>query len=399
MIPAIQPPNNFSDRLLDWFEKHGRHDLPWQYHHQDSSDIYAVWLSEIMLQQTQVATVLNYFPRFLEKFPTVQDLAWADWDQVAKLWAGLGYYARARNLHQGAKQVVDFINTHHRYPNTVAEWQTIKGVGRSTAGAITAMGVRRFGVICDGNVKRVLTRHQALDLDIAKSATDKVLWHLAESLTPKHHSGKYAQAMMDLGATLCTRSRPKCHLCPLADDCLAYSQDNPTAYPVKSKAKPKPHRHSLVIRLSHQGKNLWIKRENFEKTGGIWEGLWCLPLFTSEQKDSQPLQAGQLLKSLIQTNDLDKVQHCLTERHLIDCLNHLQIPQIAQADDIRQHIRHTLTHFHWHLYLWAIELHDNQYQAILTLLEHLQVDHHWAAMDNELAKPVAMTALLSQIKT
>ena len=162
--------NSLALRLLDWFAINGRHDLPWQQHQTDTPNPYIVWLSEVMLQQTQVTTVLPYFARFMESFPTVQDLAAAEWDMVAEHWAGLGYYARARNLHKGAKQLVEVINETGDFPQTLAGWEAISGVGPSTAGAIMAMGLHRYGVICDGNVKRVLTRWAAIDGDITKSA-------------------------------------------------------------------------------------------------------------------------------------------------------------------------------------------------------------------------------------
>ena len=213
--PFSQPTDaldSFAPRLLDWFAENGRHDLPWQQHQTDTPNPYIVWLSEVMLQQTQVTTVLPYFARFMDTFPTVQDLAAADWDVVAEHWAGLGYYARARNLHKGAKQLVAVIEETGEFPQTLAGWEAISGVGPSTAGAIMAMGLHHYGVICDGNVKRVLTRWAAIDGDITKSATTKELWALAERLTPTENSGLFAQAMMDMGATLCTRSKPACLL-------------------------------------------------------------------------------------------------------------------------------------------------------------------------------------------
>ena len=158
--------NSFAPRLLDWFSDNGRHDLPWQQHQTDTPNPYVVWLSEVMLQQTQVTTVLPYFARFMETFPAVQELAAADWDLVAEHWAGLGYYARARNLHKGAKQLVEVIEETGDFPQTLAGWEAISGVGPSTAGAIMAMGLHRYGVICDGNVKRVLTRWAAIDGDM-----------------------------------------------------------------------------------------------------------------------------------------------------------------------------------------------------------------------------------------
>ncbi|BBI69554.1 hypothetical protein PKHYL_37450 [Psychrobacter sp. KH172YL61] len=237
--------NSFAPRLLDWFAENGRHDLPWQQHQTDTPNPYVVWLSEVMLQQTQVTTVLPYFARFMDTFPTVQDLAAADWDVVAEHWAGLGYYARARNLHKGAKQLAEIIDETGDFPQTLADWEAISGVGPSTAGAIMAMGLHHYGVICDGNVKRVLTRWAAIDGDITKSATTKELWALAERLTPTENSGLFAQAMMDMGATLCMRSKPACRLCPLQEDCLAHAEGRETDYPVK--AKNSPNRVSLAM--------------------------------------------------------------------------------------------------------------------------------------------------------
>ncbi|MGP4953034.1 A/G-specific adenine glycosylase, partial [Psychrobacter sp. T6-1] len=207
--------NTFAPRLLNWFETNGRHDLPWQQHQTDTPNPYIVWLSEVMLQQTQVKTVLPYFARFMDSFPTVHDLAAADWEVIAEHWAGMGYYARARNLHKGAKQLVEVIDKTGSYPQTLEGWEAISGVGPSTAGAIMAMGLHKYGVICDGNVKRVLTRWAGIDGDITKSATTKELWALAMRLTPKEESGLFAQAMMDMGATLCVRRSPACSLCPL----------------------------------------------------------------------------------------------------------------------------------------------------------------------------------------
>ena len=276
--------NSFASRLLDWFETDGRHDLPWQQHQTDTPNPYVVWLSEVMLQQTQVKTVLPYFARFMASFPTVQDLAAAEWDTIAEHWAGMGYYARARNLHKGAKQLVDIINETGDYPQTLEGWEAISGVGPSTAGAIMAMGLHEYGVICDGNVKRVLTRWAAIDGDITKSATTKELWALAERLTPRENSGLFAQAMMDMGATLCTRSKPACLLCPLQDDCLAHAQGRETDYPVKAKKQPKPSKVSNALLIKDtDGKILWLQRPD----NGIWGGLWSLPLQFVEKIDGK----------------------------------------------------------------------------------------------------------------
>src|SRR5699024_9761300 len=281
---SITSLNSLAPRLLDWFAENGRHDLPWQQHQTDTPNPYIVWLSEVMLQQTQVTTVLPYFARFMDSFPSVQDLAAAEWDLVAEHWAGLGYYARARNLHKGAKQLVEVINETDDFPQTLAGWEAISGVGPSTAGAIMAMGLHRYGVICDGNVKRVLTRWAAIDGDITKSATTKALWALAERLTPRENSGLFAQAMMDMGATLCTRSKPACLLCPLQDDCLAHAQGRETDYPVKAKKQPKPSKVSNALLIKDtDGKILWLQRPD----NGIWGGLWSLPLQFVEKIDGK----------------------------------------------------------------------------------------------------------------
>ncbi|WP_432480970.1 A/G-specific adenine glycosylase [Moraxella sp. ZY200743] len=375
--------HTFAPRLLTWFTSHGRHDLPWQYHHQDTADIYAVWLSEIMLQQTQVATVLGYFERFIEQFPTVEDLAAANWDSVAKLWAGLGYYARARNLHKGAKQVADFIAHHGHFPQTTDEWEKISGVGRSTAGAIVSMGVRGRGVICDGNVKRVLTRWAGIDGDITKSTTNKVLWSLADTLTPTHDSGKFAQAMMDLGATVCTRTRPDCHACPLSDDCTAYQDGNPTAYPVKTKKSDKPHRHSLVFVLEFNDTLLWLKRNN---NGGIWDGLYTLPMLmidginnsTAIDLPNDLITAKKLHEQLANTQALS-----LAERQIFDTLPNTTL--VAKKT-----IKHTLTHFHWHLTPISISIDKELYNKINRALKTIHAEFTWQQDSIGLGIPKAM---------
>lgn len=380
--PTLADVTDFSTRVLDWFWREGRHDLPWQYHQNSHADIYAVWLSEIMLQQTQVATVLGYFERFLARFGTVEALAAADWQEVAPYWAGLGYYARARNLHAGARQVVDFIAKHQRFPQTVDEWQAIKGVGRSTAGAIVAMGVRGFGVICDGNVKRVLARHRGIDEDITKSATDAKLWALATALTPQDHSGQYAQAMMDLGATVCTRTKPKCERCPVSADCIAQKNGSQHLLPVKKKAAPKPHRHSIVMRVRHQGRDLWIHRQN---AGGIWDGLWCLPLLPLTSAAKSGLNADTLISA---------ITAAWQEDGLADLMLSALIQRLPLATTPSASIRHTLTHFHWHLYLldWVVD--EADFLAISRMLDAIGVEYRWDE-GVDLAKPVAMTKLLA----
>lgn len=345
--------NSFAPRLLDWFAENGRHDLPWQQHQTDTPNPYIVWLSEVMLQQTQVTTVLPYFARFMESFPTVQDLAAADWDLVAEHWAGLGYYARARNLHKGAKQLVTVIDATGDFPQTLAGWEAISGVGPSTAGAIMAMGLHHYGVICDGNVKRVLTRWAAIDGDITKSATTKELWALAERLTPTEHSGLFAQAMMDMGATLCTRSKPACLLCPLQDDCLAHAEGRETDYPVKAKKQAKPSKFSnalLIESIEHD--ILWIQRPD----NGIWGGLWSLPLqfvekITDNVTGKSKSAAGDTLSDVRSNEKVYEAEFTTAEQIISEWLidNKLVAESVSHTllDDAP--IKHSLTHFHWYL--------------------------------------------------
>ncbi|RRJ83479.1 adenine DNA glycosylase [Aestuariirhabdus litorea] len=256
----------FSRALLAWFDQHGRKHLPWQ--QQISS--YRVWVSEIMLQQTQVATVIPYFERFMARFPTVDALAAAQEDEVLHLWTGLGYYARARNLHAAAKKIQEL----GAFPQGVEALEQLPGIGRSTAGAIAAIAQGVRAPILDGNVKRVLCRFEAVSGWPGKSDTAKRLWQLAEHYTPHERFADYTQAMMDLGATLCTRSRPRCDQCPLRTDCIAQRSGNPTAYPEPRAAKPKPLRHSHLLMLVSEGGEVLLGKR---PPTGIWGGLWSLP--------------------------------------------------------------------------------------------------------------------------
>ncbi|MDN5561933.1 MAG: A/G-specific adenine glycosylase, partial [Psychrobacter sp.] len=349
--------DSFAPRLLDWFTENGRHDLPWQQHQTDAPNPYIVWLSEVMLQQTQVTTVLPYFARFMASFPTVQDLAAAKWDKVAEHWAGLGYYARARNLHKGAKQLVEVIDETGDFPQTLAGWEAISGVGPSTAGAIMAMGLHRYGVICDGNVKRVLTRWAAIDGDITKSATTKELWALAERLTPIENSGLFAQAMMDMGATLCTRSKPACLLCPLQEDCLAHEQGRETDYPVKAKKQPKPSKFSNALLIEDiDGKILWLQRPD----NGIWGGLWSLPLQFVEKiagkmnTKTAAEKTTEIDDTSLKVTSNEKVyeaEFTTAEQIINEWLDKHKLTAKAVSKTLLDDapIKHSLTHFHWYL--------------------------------------------------
>lgn len=378
--------NTFAPRLLDWFTTNGRHDLPWQQHQTDDPNPYIVWLSEVMLQQTQVKTVLPYFARFMTSFPTVQDLAAADWDTIAEHWAGMGYYARARNLHKGAQQLVEIIEKTGDYPQTLADWEAISGVGPSTAGAIMAMGLHKYGVICDGNVKRVLTRWAAIDGDITKSATTKALWALAIRLTPEQGSGLFAQAMMDMGATLCVRRNPTCHLCPLQNDCLAHAQGRETDYPVKAKKKPKPSKFSNALLIkNNKGEILWLQRPD----NGIWGGLWSLPLqFVKRIEGSQvaKLSASQPQETDV-PNDVrsnEKVYEAefTTAEQIINewLVEHKLVAQSVSSDlldDAPTPIKHSLTHFHWYLQPQKLVIDEKKLLALNDKLAAADIAFKW----------------------
>ncbi|MCC6302110.1 MAG: A/G-specific adenine glycosylase [Gammaproteobacteria bacterium] len=258
----------FSPALLAWFDAHGRKDLPWQ---RDTTP-YRVWVSEIMLQQTQVATVIPYYQRFMEYFGDVAALAAAPLDEVLHLWSGLGYYARARNLHRAAGIVRD----EHGgvFPTDIDALCALPGIGRSTAGAILALAHGQRQPILDGNVKRVLARYHAVDGWPGLPVVEKHLWTLAERHTPRARVAAYTQAIMDLGATLCTRGAPACARCPLAAGCRARRQGNPTAYPAARPRKEKPQRASILLLLENEAGEVLLERR---PPSGIWGGLWSLP--------------------------------------------------------------------------------------------------------------------------
>ncbi len=261
-------PTLFAQRLLDWHRGHGRKDLPWQ----RRADAYARWVSEIMLQQTQVSTVVPYYERFLARFPDVRALAAAPTDDVLHLWTGLGYYARARNLHRAAQLVV----AQHggRFPRDIDAARCLPGIGRSTAGAILAFAYGARHPILDGNVKRVLTRYYGVDGHPGEREVEKRLWRLAGRNTPHADVADYTQAIMDLGATLCRRARADCAVCPVAAGCRARKDANPQSYPTPRRAKERPRRAvAMVMIRDEQGRVLLERRP----PAGIWGGLWSLP--------------------------------------------------------------------------------------------------------------------------
>ncbi|AOV15709.1 A/G-specific adenine glycosylase [Acidihalobacter aeolianus] len=260
-------PQRFSERVLAWWRRHGRKDLPWQ----REPTPYRVWVSEIMLQQTQVGTVVGYFDRFMARFPDLEALATAPVDEVLGLWSGLGYYARARNLHRAAQEAHVL---HGGLPADLEALAALPGIGRSTAGAILALGHGRPASILDGNVKRVLARHAGIDGWPGETAVLHRLWALAEERTPEHEAGPYAQAMMDLGATLCTRANPCCGDCPVAADCVAQREGRQRELPAPKPRKTTPERETWMLLLYDAAGAVLLERR---PPSGIWGGLWSLP--------------------------------------------------------------------------------------------------------------------------
>ncbi len=313
MTDANMQTIDFPQAVLKWFDKFGRKHLPWQ---QDINP-YRVWISEIMLQQTQVATVIPYFERFMRQFPRVEDLAAAPQDDVLHLWTGLGYYARARNLHKCAQVVTQDYGG--EFPKSVEQLSELPGIGRSTAGAIASIAMGLPAAILDGNVKRVLARYHAVEGWPGTTSTQKQLWEIAESYTPKKRFGDYTQAMMDLGATLCSRSKPRCPDCPLQQSCIAYAQGNPQDYPGKKPKKDIPEKavQMLIIRNPH-GEILLQQRP----PTGIWGGLWCLPEIgmDSDALDycNQALQLSQKggQSALTETERWNSYRHTFSHFHL-----------------------------------------------------------------------------------
>ncbi len=280
-IEALQPldAEYFRTRLLGWFDQYGRTHLPWQ---QDRSP-YRVWVSEIMLQQTQVATVIGYFERFMQRFPDVEALAAAEQDEVLHLWTGLGYYARARNLHRAAKCVV---HEHGgEFPvESVETLSALPGIGRSTAGAIIAQATGKRAPILDGNVKRVLTRLHGVEGWPGRPQVERRLWQLAEHYTPQWRCADFTQAMMDMGATLCTRRRPSCLLCPFEADCVAHARGEEHRFPESKPKKEKPVRQTVMLMLRDERGHVLLEQR---PSSGLWGGLWGMPQFD----DHDALQA------------------------------------------------------------------------------------------------------------
>ncbi|WP_075184811.1 A/G-specific adenine glycosylase [Teredinibacter haidensis] len=304
----------FAQKLLKWFDQYGRKNLPWQ----QPIHPYRVWVSEIMLQQTQVETVIPYFNRFLERFPTLESLANAPLDDVLHLWTGLGYYARARNLHKCAQTV----QAEHQgqMPSDVESLEALPGIGRSTAAAIASIAYEQSTAILDGNVKRVLARHHAVDGWPGKPAVLNQLWQHAEQHMPKKRCRDYTQAIMDLGATVCTRSKPQCNQCPVVSTCQAHAQSNPQDYPGKKPKKTLPIKQIQMLLIHNKSGEVLLEQR---PPTGIWGGLWSLP-------------------ELQQTED----SKAHISEHIGKVSTHIEWPQL----------RHTFSHYHLDISPIAVKL-------------------------------------------
>ena len=307
--------NSFADAVLHWFDEHGRKDLPWQ---QDITP-YRVWVSEIMLQQTQVTTVIPYYQRFTQRFPGITKLAQADLDEVLHYWSGLGYYARARNLHKTAQLILELHKA--RFPTTIEKVMELPGIGRSTAAAILSLSRGQHHAILDGNVKRVLARYHALEGWPGKTAILKQLWSLSEAVTPVRRVADYNQAIMDLGATVCVRGRPACDTCPLQNGCKARQLGRQQALPSPRPRRDLPVRTVQMLLLVNPAQEVFLEKR---PASGIWGGLWSFPEFA----------------------DREALQHWCDKGNI----------RAGEEVEIWPVIRHTFSHFHLEITPCCIKL-------------------------------------------
>jgi len=318
---SAQSAQQFANQVVAWYHHQGRKHLPWQ----QNKTPYSVWISEIMLQQTQVTTVIPYYQRFMASFPNIKDLANADEDNVLHHWTGLGYYARARNLHKAAKLIT---NEHNGiFPDDIEQVIALPGIGRSTAGAILSLALNQHHPILDGNVKRVLARNYLIEGYNGLAKFDKALWQLSETLTPATDTAFYTQAMMDLGATVCTRSKPTCDVCPLKTSCLAFANSLQSEFPQKKPKKKIPEKSTIMvipkITTNTSNKVLMEKRP----PTGIWGGLWCFHEVSTKSEIAQLLQSLGLkpCSEKHSQQELTTFRHTFSHFHLdispivIDC--------------------------------------------------------------------------------
>ncbi len=296
-------------QVVRWQRSHGRSHLPWQ----NTRDAYRVWLSEIMLQQTQVATVISYFERFLARFPDVSALAAGSEDEVLGLWSGLGYYSRARNMHRSAHEVVARFGG--EFPHTAAELQTLPGIGRSTASAISSFCFGERVAIMDGNVKRVLTRVLGFAGDLAQSKNERALWDMAQALVPGSSADMpaYTQGLMDLGATICLPRNPSCLVCPLEQRCVARREGRPASYPVRTRKLKRSAESLWLLWAVNAAGDVWLYRR---PAPGVWAGLYCLPVFTSHEALLASLENALSPVATESLQDMPVFMHVLTHKDL-----------------------------------------------------------------------------------
>lgn len=299
--------DSFSQQLLAWYDQYGRHDLPWK----QNPTAYGVWVSEIMLQQTQVATVIPYFERFMQRFPDLTSLASANTDEVLHLWTGLGYYARGRNLHKAAQQIVE----HHdgQFPALFDEVIALPGIGRSTAGAILAQSMEQRHPILDGNVKRVLSRYHAIEGWPGEKGVELQLWALAEIHTPTQRLADYSQAIMDLGATLCRRSNPLCETCPMQRGCQAWAQQRQHELPQRKPKQEKPVKATRMLILTNERGEVLLQQR---PPSGLWGGLWTLPQCDDSTIDLNRWAINELALNLDQATPWPVMRHSFSHYHL-----------------------------------------------------------------------------------
>ncbi|MCB5188846.1 A/G-specific adenine glycosylase [Methylobacillus caricis] len=301
-MPSSSDLVSISERLIAWQKVHGRHDLPWQ----DTQDPYAIWVSEIMLQQTQVAAVIGYYQKFMQRFPDIASLAIASQDDVMQHWSGLGYYSRARNLHKAAQIIMQ--QHDGRFPQHFDAIQALPGIGRSTAAAISSFAFGFSQPILDGNVKRVFARHFLVEGWPGLPKVEKAMWQIAENMQPEHEMGAYAQGLMDLGATLCTRSRPRCLDCPLHESCGAYLQQRVKELPASKPRKAIPEKQVQMVILQHGERVLLEKRPG----SGIWGGLWSLPELALDDDAIAWSQQRLHMHGLVLLEPLPQLTHVFT---------------------------------------------------------------------------------------
>lgn len=308
----------FCDKIIKWHTQHGRKNLPWQ----KNINPYRVWVSEVMLQQTQVSTVVPYYKNFIKRFPTIKSLATSDIDEVLHLWTGLGYYARGRNLHKTAIIIHDKSNG--RFPKDLESLINLPGIGRSTAGAILSIAYNNPHPILDGNVKRVISRYYTISGWPGDTEVAKTLWQLAEKNTPQNNVAQYTQAIMDIGATICTRTNPKCNVCPVAKNCIAQAEESQTQYPGKKPKKQLPIKQTRFLIIQNDDDEILLTKR---PPHGIWGGLWCFPECGLEEDINEWLTKERYTK-ITERKSLSPFRHTFSHYHLDIHPEHICLAQM-----------------------------------------------------------------------